>query len=350
MRLAPLLLAALVAGVAPLHAEKTDTLYMKNGDRLTCQIKTLTSGALNVSLDYVDGTIAVGWNRVQRIASPNLFIVHMADGEVYSGRLTIVPSDVVDSVRIRITELDGTEVLIDKRQIAGLGSTSDQFWGRFSGNVASGLSLIKGNANTTFNFNSSVVYVRPRWDLGLQLSSNLSGTDVADNTSRNQGTLSGTHLLRWKNWFWAGYLSGLQSSEQEIGLQATLGGGVGRYLRNTSDVRVSLTGGLTWQSTNYTSNVQQGSSNDLLTMLLNARMSYVRFKQTSLSLNANALPALNEFGRVFYNVNANYYLQLFGELDWNLSFYGNWDTDPPPGSSGSDYGLNSGLSISFGDF
>lgn len=351
MRLASLLLVvAGVLGPAPLHADSADTLYMKNGDRLTGTIKKLNAGALQVSLAYADGTVSIGWNRVQRIVSANLFIVHLDDGSVYSGRLAIVPSDEADSVRIRITSSDGTSVLIDKRQIAALGSTSDSFWGRFSGNLASGLSYTKGNANTAFSFSSSVLYARPRWDAGLSFNSNLSTAEGSDQTTRNQGILSATRLMPWKNWFYAGYLSGLQSSEQAITMQGTLGGGVGRFLTNRSDFKASLTGGLSYQSTNYEAGVSGEESGDILAFLLNGRLSYVRFKQTSLYVNANALPALNDWGRVFYNVNANYYLQLFGDLDWNLSFYGNWDSRPPTGSSGSDFGVNSGLSISFGDW
>jgi hypothetical protein len=61
------------------------------------------------------------------------------------------------------------------------------------------------------------------------------------------------------------------------------------------------------------------------------------------------LPALNDFGRVYVNANAAYFVKLFGSINWNLSFYGNWDTRPPAGSSGTDYGLNSGLSWTFGN-
>jgi hypothetical protein len=42
-------------------------------------------------------------------------------------------------------------------------------------------------------------------------------------------------------------------------------------------------------------------------------------------------------------------LKLFGTINWNLSFYGNWDTQPPSGTSGNDYGINSGLSWTFGN-
>ena len=59
---------------APLHAgEKTDVLYMKNGDRMTCEIKSLNAGSLQIRLDYVEGTISVQWSRVQRLDSKRLF-------------------------------------------------------------------------------------------------------------------------------------------------------------------------------------------------------------------------------------------------------------------------------------
>ena len=46
-------------------------------------------------------------------------------------------------------------------------------------------------------------------------------------------------------------------------------------------------------------------------------------------------------GRVRFATNASYYVKLFSNLSWNLSFYGNWDNRPPPGFSGSDYGTSS---------
>jgi hypothetical protein len=42
-------------------------------------------------------------------------------------------------------------------------------------------------------------------------------------------------------------------------------------------------------------------------------------------------------------------VKLWSKLNWNISFYGNWDNRPPPRFSGSDYGSSSGLSWSFGN-
>ena len=60
--------------------ESTDVVVMNNGDRLTGEIKGLDSGALYLSLNYVDGTISVAWSKVARIESKQLFIVTASDG------------------------------------------------------------------------------------------------------------------------------------------------------------------------------------------------------------------------------------------------------------------------------
>ena len=39
---------------------------------------------------------------------------------------------------------------------------------------------------------------------------------------------------------------------------------------------------------------------------------------------------------------------LWGNLNWNFTFYANWDNRPPPGFATSDHGASSSLSISFG--
>ena len=69
----------------PLFArEKNDVLVMKNGDRLTAEIKGLDEGVLYVSFDYILGTSSVQWSKVAYIESRQLFIVKTTDGSAWS--------------------------------------------------------------------------------------------------------------------------------------------------------------------------------------------------------------------------------------------------------------------------
>jgi hypothetical protein len=90
------------------------------------------------------------------------------------------------------------------------------------------------------------------------------------------------------------------------------------------------------------------SNQNLATALICSEFKLFRFSKTSLDATATLLPALSDPGRVRFSADAAYYIKIFGDLKWNVSFYGNWDNKPPAGLSGSDYGTSSGLSWTFG--
>ena len=74
---------------APLFArEKSDVIIMKNGDRLTCEIKSLDANTLFISLDYILNAQSVDWSKVDHVESKQLFIVKTQDGLVYTGALS----------------------------------------------------------------------------------------------------------------------------------------------------------------------------------------------------------------------------------------------------------------------
>ncbi len=152
--------------------------------------------------------------------------------------------------------------------------------------------------------------------------------------------------MRWNNWFYEGLGTFLQSTEQGIIRQGTFGGGVGRYLKNTNRARISLLGGFAGQNTDYHENIAPQS---LASGLIATNLQFFWFNKTNGDLNAVFLPVISQPGRVKFNMNATYYIKLTGNLSWNVSFYGNWDSRPPDGLSSSDYGSSSGLSWTFGN-
>ena len=79
------------------------------------------------------------------------------------------------------------------------------------------------------------------------------------------------------------------------------------------------------------------------------KLQFFRFNKTNGTVNAVLLPVIAQPGRVKLNLNATYFIKITSNLSWNVSFYGNWDSRPPNGLSGSDYGSSSGLSWTFGN-
>src|SRR6185312_2204413 len=103
---------------APLLArDKTDVLVMKNGDRMSCEVKGLESGILQVNFDYIDGTTSVDWSKVARVESKQLFLVKTEDGSVHTGTLDTMAWSAGRPVTIEVAESPSAGIEIDQRQI-----------------------------------------------------------------------------------------------------------------------------------------------------------------------------------------------------------------------------------------
>jgi Holliday junction resolvase len=330
--------------------EKTDVLVMRNGDRLTCEIKSLDSDVLYIRLDYVLGVISVDWSKVDHVESKQLFLVKTQDGSVYSGTLSTGVSSGARPVTIEVLAPSSKKVELDKSQITQMDETAEKFLERFNGQIGLGSIYNRGNQSAQYNLNADVHYPRERWSASASYSSNLSSSNGSSVSTRNEVDLSAQRLLRWNNWYYTGLADFLQSAQQGITLQSTFGGGMGRYLKNTGRASISLTGGFAWQQINYQQGVLTAPTQQVTSGLVASELNLYYFDRTNLTVSAMLLPALSDPGRVHFNLNTSYYVRLWRKkLTWNITFYGNWDNHPPPGFSGADYGSSSGVSWRFGN-
>jgi hypothetical protein len=140
--------------------------------------------------------------------------------------------------------------------------------------------------------------------------------------------VSGKRLLRWNDWFYSGSGNFLQSSVQGIDLQITLGGGVGRYLRNTNQASFYVLGGFARQNAQYkTYTTSQGAQN-AAAALLTADLKFFKFKKTNLDISAVVLPGISEPGRMRTNLNASYYVSSSATCRGTFRFMGTGTISP----------------------
>src|SRR5688572_26580715 len=76
----------LTLSVAVAEAQKTDSVWIRNGDRITGEVKSLYRGRLKYSTDDL-GTIYIEWDKVVRISSRATFEVQLSSGLKYFGTL-----------------------------------------------------------------------------------------------------------------------------------------------------------------------------------------------------------------------------------------------------------------------
>jgi len=343
-------LLAIILAVTPLHArEKSDVIVMKNGDKITCEVKGLTSDTLYISVDYILNTLSVDWTKVHHIESKQLFLVKTQDGTVYTGSISTTKAPGGRPVEIEIFETPEKTITLERKRIVRMDETGASFWQRWNGQLGAGSSYTKGNESSQYNLNSSIGYVAARWSAGASYNSNLTSSSHVSVSTRNELSLQGQRLMQWNNWYYTGLIDLLQSSVQGIQLQNSFGGGIGRNIVNTGSTFFTVYGGFAWQQINYKQATPPVSTQQVATGLVGTEVRLFRFDRTTLSVSANLLPAISQPGRVHFNLNTSYYVKLWGKLNWNFTLYGNWDSQPPPGFSSSGYGTTSGLSINFGN-
>ena len=91
-----LVLAALVCTTLLEARDKTDIVSLKNGDRVTGEIKELQRGKLTVKTNSM-GTVSIEWKDVIDVESPYEFSVELEDGALYFG-----PIDGLEPGRLQI--------------------------------------------------------------------------------------------------------------------------------------------------------------------------------------------------------------------------------------------------------
>jgi hypothetical protein len=252
-------------------------------------------------------------------------------------------------LEIDIWESPDKRVTLEREQVVLLNETASNFWQRLNGHIGTGFTYSKGNDSTQYNLNSDVNYPRERWAADASYSSNFNSSSGTNTSTRNEVMLSARRLLRENNWYFTGLTDFLQGSVQGIQLESTFGGGIGRVIKNTGSTSLTAYGGFAWQRINYSAAARSAPTQSVTSALIGSSLKLFRFDRTTLTLNGSVLPAVSDSGRIHINLNTTYYVKLWGKLDWNFTFYGDWDTHPPPGFSSSDYGTTSGLSLSFGN-
>jgi len=336
--------------VAPVLArDSTDVIVMKNGDHLTGEIKGLDGGVLYISMQYILGTSQVQWSKVDHIDSKQLFLIKTEGGSVYTGALSTAEVAAGRPVSIEVVEEQGKQITLERTTVVQMDQTSEKFWRRFNGEIDTGVIYSKGNQSTQFNLSSDLGYPRERWAATASYNSTLATSTGVTASTRNQINLGAQHLLPGNNWFYAGLGGLLQSSVQGIRLQSSFGGGIGRYLANTNRATIYLLGGFAWQRTQYTQAIVPAGTQDVAAGVIAGGAKLFKFNKTNLNVTGSVFPAISAPGRVYSNMNVSYYIKITGNLSWNVSVYGNWDNQPPPTFTGSDYGTSSGLSWTFGN-
>src|SRR6185295_955646 len=70
-----------------------DVVVLKNGDRMTGEIKGLQSGELRIKSDYMAEAVRLDWSKVERLESKSTFMIWLVDGKLVTDVMRLLPTN-----------------------------------------------------------------------------------------------------------------------------------------------------------------------------------------------------------------------------------------------------------------
>lgn len=313
-------------------AQKTDKVYLRNGNMLTGEIKSMKFAKLNIDVDG-PGKIDIKWEYIVKIESNKTLQITLRNGEVYvttmDSLFSVVPyvmlDDVVEIVRIK-----------------------DKFIKRLDGSVNLGFNYAKSSDNAQFTFSSTTTYRRPKRETTLKLNSVLTHNSSDTMVSKKQDAAI-DHYIKLKNsWYLNGLFGWQQNTQLGLSSRFIFNGSTGKIIINSNDQRLLTGGGLSFNledrgdSTGYTSNMEG------LLMIQYKRFHYI-FPKISIDAQYILYPGITDWGRIRMDFQVNMSYEFFKDFNVGLSFYDSYDNRPSEkAASTNDFGINFTIGYVFG--
>jgi len=323
---------ALLAAAGPARAQ--EFLIHANGDSINAEIKSFARGKLSYEIPG-SSSASLEFDKVATLGSPEDWDIELTGQRRLFG--SILPGTESGTVRIA-TVSDTLDVAIV--DIVKMTNVSKTLWSRFDGFVELGFNYAKANNATNFNFATKIDYRAPKWLFGFALDSRFQDQDDAESFRRNQASLYGNYLLP-KTWY-VGVFTQLEQNQQlDLDLRFLLGAIGGRDFLQSNRVEWNWLVGVLSNREEYTG--LEGTTS--AEALVGTRFSWFTFGDWENDLSSSLLvyPSLTESGRVRTDFDLSYRQDLFSDLYFRLSFYHQYDSEPPPGASDIDYGTSIAL-------
>ena len=308
------------------QAQKDDTVYLINGDRITGEVKRYESGLLVLKTEGIS-TINIEYDKIQTFFSTKYFEIVKKTGLSYFGFIT--KSEREQSINICIGKDTITEPIKDIVEITRI---KDRFWKKFSGSVDLGLSYYKSTNNLQYYLNGELKY-RARKDLvsfGVDLL--LSNQKISDSliiSRKNDIGLDYSHFFQGR--WWSGISSKWQqNTELDLDYRLQLGFGAGYDIVRTNPVRFYALGGV---FVNREKPADSVSSSTNFEGLMSFKVTWLQYRHPKIDISSNfdAYPSItirNRY-RLEYNLSVKY--EIFKDFYIGLTFYDNYDSKPSGG-------------------
>ena len=320
---------------------KTDVVYMKNGDKITCEIRSLAQGQLTTKQDYATSTVALDWERIDRIETHQPFVVVDTNGRSFSGSI----EKNADENQVSVIGLSTDKIA--HNDVVSIEQTGETFLRRLQGNIDVGSSLQQSNSQKNLTLQSDLTYQATKNYFTLSASSQITSQQKVENTNETSLKSEYFYQLRKNPWYGGAIANFLSSSEQKIDLRSTFGGAIAVRPIFTNKTNLSFIGALAYTTEKDASDTTSTASTRAVDSAVAVQFSTFRFDSTTFDTVVWVYPSLSSPGRVRLTINEDVYYKFYKDFYIRASFYNNYDNRPVEGAPSNNLGLSTTIGWSF---
>jgi hypothetical protein len=307
-------------------AEKTDVVVLRNGDRITGEVKTLSRGKLDYSTDDA-GRLAIEWVKVARLTSPHSFEVEVSSGAKHYGRLMAIEGD--GSIAVAGVTVDTLAI----PSVVRINTLDAGFFQRTKAYLDVGYTYAKANEATTFNAAGEVSYRGDRFGGAFKFDSYAQGQESVPTTSRNSIGLRGTRYLP-KRWSAIALAQTEQNDELNLDFRLTVAALLGRILVQSNSSDLGAGAGLAVSREQFSEADVAGAPHETDTSiegLLIGTWDAYRFDSPKLDFSTSMFlyPSLSTPGRVRGELTTRLKYELFSDFNVGVTATDTFDSEPP---------------------
>ncbi|MEH6581290.1 MAG: DUF481 domain-containing protein [Halioglobus sp.] len=340
-----LILTCLCLVSAELRAEKTDIVYLHNGDRITGEVKGVYSGQLEFKTDDV-GVLMINWSAIRELISDEVHQVKLSDGGHLTGELSKPVSPEENEQSLIVVKTASTTERIESNSVVSMYPLGADFWDRIDFDLSLGFNYDKASSVGKYNMGINTMYRAENYVNIGKLSSEITTQNTADNTKRN--VLSALHMADRPNKRYHSYFGNLEQNDQlGIDLRTVLGVGYGWVPISTSAHWLTMGGGI---QVNLERPFDDTDPDENLEAVASLR--YQHYKHSVPKRNIDAyfqiMPSLTQSDRIRADFTLDFKWEVVRSFYIGMEFYTSFDSQPPsPEASDIDYGLISSVGYSY---
>jgi hypothetical protein len=319
-------------------ADKVDVIHLKNGDRITCEIKGLDRSVLSISTDPL-GKASVHWGEVADLASPREFDVQLRSGQHYLGSLLASPPG-----RMVLGIAGGATTNVALEDVIRLAAIGSSIWNRVDGSVDAGFSFAQANLETHWALNGTATYRSPQYQLTATVASQLTRREGDDPLTRHDVGVSGNRSLanRWYTIAWGQFQ---QNQELSLDLRAVGGAGFGRDLVHTSHRLWSTYAGAAYTHEQFSGEPGSQSAE----AAVGGQLDFFTPGKEDFRITNSVVSYFNLGGRKRVRVEwqSAWRHEFLKDFYWSLNGFESFDGHPPADQKTNDFGVSVTLGWKF---